>query len=202
MKRDWGNPTVKALFLLVFLVLWALEVSFIGWCDRVMPSLPIVRGYMCLPKRARAGWVEEQHPLEPHNFSNRSGNASLIPFSTPELAFNWGFYKTSSFHKPLLKIYDVKFVGRIFMEGRVALSKGVPVFTMGLHHLSFLFLGGFSSPCHVQDSLVIAWAQVWRWPCPEWIPLSSRRCGETRALVNISPHCNFKPRSPHGPSFL
>lgn len=155
--------------------------------------------------------------VSPRKSRGRSGWRATPTRATQLLKQEWGclfnpFVHTwtgihlrllpSSFHKPLLKIYDVKFVGRIFMEGRVVLSKGVPVFTMGLHHLSSLFLGGFSSPCHVQDSLVTAWAQVWRWPCPEWIPLSNRRCGETRALVNNSPHCNFKPRSPHGPSFL
>lgn len=127
----------------------------------------------------------------------------------PECLFTAFFYTwaciqlkllLSYFHKPLLKIYDVKFVGRIFMKGRVVLSKGVPVFIMWLHHLSFLFLGGFSSPCHVQDSLVIAWAQVCL--CPAWTPRSSRHCGETQDLVNNSPHCNFKPRNHHGPSFL
>lgn len=79
---------------------------------------------MSLSGRAGAVLVEEQHPI-PETGGGQS--ASLLPY----------FYTCtciqrkrllSSFHKLLLKIYYVKFVGRVFMKGRVLLSKGVSVF--------------------------------------------------------------------------
>lgn len=60
--------------------------------------------------------------------------------STPELAFHGSFYDPS-FHKPLLKNYYVKFIGRIFMKGRVLLLKGFQFHNV-IPSSDSLFLGG------------------------------------------------------------
>lgn len=124
-----------------------------------MPSLLIVRGCVSLLKGwGSSGWrptcTDESH------ITPETGAAQSAP-SLPYF-YTWTCIPLklllSSFHKPLLKIYYVKFVGRVFMKGRVFLSKGVSVFIIWLpiicpHNLSVLFQGGLSPPRHEEDSL-------------------------------------------------
>ena len=88
---------------------------------------------------------------------------------------------TTSFHKPLLKNYYVKFIGRIFMKGRVLLLKGVSVFIMWLHHLIRCFWvaavsSSWAGLIRNSPSIGVVLAR------PKMSPSEQQGCGETQQL--------------------
>ena len=88
---------------------------------------------------------------------------------------------TTSFHKPLLKNYYVKFIGRIFMKGRVLLLKEVSVFIMWLHHLIRCFWvaavsSSWAGLIRNSPSIGVVLAQ------PKMSPSEQQGCGETQHL--------------------
>lgn len=118
-----------------------------------MPSLLIISGYVRLSRRGEAVLTEVQQLLEPHNTCNRWRPECLFT----ALFLHQNLHSTEAFTTilPQTALEDfVKFVGRLFMKGRVLLSKGVSVFIMRLPIIRpYCFLGGFSLTRHEQDSL-------------------------------------------------
>lgn len=71
MWRETGETSYQSFILLCLFSAVPLKINFIGWHDKVMPSIFIIRGCVSLSGKAGAVLVGEQHPLDSHNTWNR-----------------------------------------------------------------------------------------------------------------------------------
>ena len=170
----WEDPLEKEMATQSSVLAW--EILWMEEPGRLQP-----RGLQTIGHDWVTNTHMHTHTPEPHKTWTLGGqSASLLPSFYTWTCLPWKLLR-SSFHKPLLKNYYVKFIGRIFMKGRVLLLKGVSVFIMQFHHLIRCFwVAAVSSSWAglIRNSPWIGVVLAW----PRLSPSEQQGCGETQHL--------------------